>query len=160
MQTSIMPSARSGSVNSVSRWSTRPESTRVRQVPQKPGGADAQHVVHLDGSSTALGNAAHCNAVGVAAGGVTAQRVLADSTTGQLKIEVSSGTPGWQLLTIGTGQGQGYHILVLRDDAAVHHGEADASVTVGRRRRPPQRAGQFQQPRHDGIRQRDQHIVA
>jgi hypothetical protein len=36
MQTGIIPSARSGSVSSESRWSTQPSSTRVRQVPQKP----------------------------------------------------------------------------------------------------------------------------
>ena len=36
MQIRIMPSARSGSVNNVSRWSTTPAKTRVRQVPQKP----------------------------------------------------------------------------------------------------------------------------
>jgi hypothetical protein len=36
MHTSIVPARRSGSVSSVSRWSTSPPRTPVRQVPQNP----------------------------------------------------------------------------------------------------------------------------
>lgn len=122
-------------------------------------GADGQFVVDLDRAASTGRDAAHRDAVGIAAGRVTAQRVLADPPAGQVNVDVRTRMPAGQVVTVQCRQRQRDDVLVVGDDPALGDDEGEVAVDLERKGRPAQCARECE---HSGHRQvgQTEHPVA
>jgi hypothetical protein len=121
--------------------------------------ANAEDFVHFGRAAATVGNTPHRDPIAVRARWVAAQRVLPYPPTGQVDVKVCTGTPGWQRRTVGAGERQRHHVLIVGDHPAAHHRQRDAAVAMGRRRDTPDRSRQRPQCGDRGVGEAEQHVV-